>query len=208
MPDSRAFHGFQEGISLERIREDMREFAEERDWNQFHSPRNLLLALVGEVGELSEIFQWKGEVRPGLPKFSDAERVHVGEEMSDVLLYLVRLADRCQIDLASAALRKMRRNAEKYPADKARGKSDKYTKYAVGNKTGAVDGKGSRATSDDAKGGLSGGKNDGKNDGKKEASLTVEKSVENNQNGTGFLVPLIAAGLIYLVIYMAVSGHF
>mmetsp|Transcript_16496 Transcript_16496/g.24843 ORF Transcript_16496/g.24843 Transcript_16496/m.24843 type:complete len:173 (+) Transcript_16496:85-603(+) len=107
----------------------MREFAEERDWNQFHLPRNLLLALVGEVGELSEIFQWKGEVKPGCPSFKEEERVHLGEELSDVLLYLIRLADRCNIDLASAVIRKMKMNAEKYPAKQARGRSDKYTAY-------------------------------------------------------------------------------
>lgn len=82
-----------------------------------------MLALVGEVGELSEIFQWKGEVSPGLEGFTDEEKEHVGEEMSDVLLYLVRMADRCNIDLAGAAMLKIQKNAKKYPSDVCYGKS-------------------------------------------------------------------------------------
>lgn len=71
---------------------------------------------VGEVGELSEIFQWKGEVPKGLLDWKDEEKVHLGEELSDVLLYLVRLSDICGIDLGNAALRKLQLNALKYPA--------------------------------------------------------------------------------------------
>mmetsp|Transcript_16214 Transcript_16214/g.20088 ORF Transcript_16214/g.20088 Transcript_16214/m.20088 type:complete len:138 (+) Transcript_16214:75-488(+) len=116
--------------SLGEIKERMRKFADERDWNQFHSPRNILLALVGEVGELSEIFQWRGEVEKGLPTFSAAEKVHTGEELADVLLYLVRLADRCDIDLAKAVKEKMDKNERKYPAETVRGSSKKYTEYS------------------------------------------------------------------------------
>lgn len=93
----------------------LEEFARVRGWEQYHSPRNLLLALVGEVGELSEIFQWKGEVERGLPNWSAAEREHLEEEVSDVLLYLVRLADVCGLDLGHAALSKLVKNANKYP---------------------------------------------------------------------------------------------
>ncbi|KAK7287251.1 hypothetical protein RIF29_00424 [Crotalaria pallida] len=71
---------------------------------------------VGEVGELSEIFQWKGEVPKGLPDWKEEEKVHLGEELSDVLLYLVRLSDICGVDLGKAALRKVELNAIKYPA--------------------------------------------------------------------------------------------
>jgi dCTP diphosphatase len=97
-----------------------REFAKVRDWDQFHTPRNLALALVGEVGELCEIFQWKGEVEPGLPGFSAREIEHVGEEMSDVLLYLTRMADRCGIDLGEAVVSKLEKNARKYPSEQVR----------------------------------------------------------------------------------------
>lgn len=89
----------------------------------------IFLWQVGEVGELSELFQWRGEVAPGLPTFSEAEKTHVGEEMSDVLLYLVRLADRCDIDLAQAVTEKMKKNALKYPAEACKGSSSKYHAY-------------------------------------------------------------------------------
>ncbi|XP_033743771.1 dCTP pyrophosphatase 1-like [Pecten maximus] len=120
---------FSDDPSLEKIRELMSIFAKERNWNQYHTPRNILLALVGEVGELAEIFQWKGEVKEGLPDFTDKEKTHVAQEMSDVMLYLVRLADRCHIDLPTAVINKMEQNRQKYPADKVYGKSDKYTEY-------------------------------------------------------------------------------
>ena len=71
---------------------------------------------MGEVGELSEIFQWKGEVPKGLPDWKEEEKVHLGEELSDVLLYLVRLSDVCGVDLGKAALRKFELKAIKYPA--------------------------------------------------------------------------------------------
>ncbi|XP_056001871.1 uncharacterized protein LOC125664837 [Ostrea edulis] len=115
--------------TLEKIRQIQAAFCRERDWDQFHKPRNLLLALVGEVGELAEIFQWKGEVDVGLPDFSDKEKEHVGQEMSDILIYLVRLADKCQIDLPSAVLKKIDHNGLKYPAHKVKGKNKKYTDY-------------------------------------------------------------------------------
>ncbi|MQL87394.1 hypothetical protein Taro_019959 [Colocasia esculenta] len=102
-------------VSLEELRERLANFAKEREWDQFHSPRNLLLALVGEVGELSEIFQWRGEVARGLPNWSASDKEHLGEELSDVLLYLVRLADVCGLDLGSAALTKLVKNGHKYP---------------------------------------------------------------------------------------------
>uniref|UniRef100_A0A0D9VG01 Uncharacterized protein n=1 Tax=Leersia perrieri TaxID=77586 RepID=A0A0D9VG01_9ORYZ len=117
-------------VRLEELRKRMAEFARERDWEQFHSPRNLLLALVGEVGELSEIFQWKGEVPKGLPGWEEAEKVHLGEELADVLLYLVRLSDICGVDLGKAALRKMEINARKYPASQCKGSSKKHTYYS------------------------------------------------------------------------------
>ncbi|MBA0605630.1 hypothetical protein Godav_018183 [Gossypium davidsonii] len=102
-----------ERVSLDFLKHKMAKFAKERDWDHFHTPRNLLL---GPVGEVSEIFQWKGEVPKGLPDWKEEERIHLGEELSDVLLYLVRLADMCGIDLGKAALRKLQLNAIKYKA--------------------------------------------------------------------------------------------
>jgi NTP pyrophosphatase (non-canonical NTP hydrolase) len=83
----------------------------------------VLLLQVGEVGELSEIFQWKGEVPRGLADWNEADKEHLGEELSDVLLYLVRLADVCDIDLGTAALRKLQKNALKYPVSLCKGSS-------------------------------------------------------------------------------------
>ncbi|GMY15564.1 dCTP pyrophosphatase 1-like [Fagus crenata] len=102
-------------VSLQELKDRLAEFAEVRGWDQYHSPRNLLLALVGEVGELSEIFQWKGEVARGLPNWTSDDKEHLEEELSDVLLYLVRLADVCGLDLGQAALTKIVKNAQKYP---------------------------------------------------------------------------------------------
>ncbi|XP_021733528.1 dCTP pyrophosphatase 1-like [Chenopodium quinoa] len=108
----------EESVSLDLLRQKMRDFAKERGWEPYHTPRNLLLALVGEMGELSEIFQWKGEVERGLPNWKEEEKVHLGEELSDVLLYLIQLSDSCGIDLGQVALRKLQLNAVKYPVNK------------------------------------------------------------------------------------------
>ncbi|KAJ1271869.1 hypothetical protein BS78_06G158600 [Paspalum vaginatum] len=103
-------------VSLKQLSKKLEDFAKARDWEQYHSPRNLLLAMIAEVGELSELFMWKGEVRKGLADWDDAEKEHLGEELSDVLLYLIRLSDICGVDLGDAATRKIVKNAVKYPA--------------------------------------------------------------------------------------------
>lgn len=120
--------------TLEELRAASEKFAADRDWDKFHSPRNLLLALVGEVGELAELFQWRMDPVPrGLIGFTSEDKRRVGEEMSDVLLYLIRMADCSGIDLASAVHRKMQLNAEKYPPDLCRGSSAKYHLYSKGS---------------------------------------------------------------------------
>ncbi|XP_066318438.1 uncharacterized protein [Miscanthus floridulus] len=124
-------------VSLETLRKRMADFATERDWELFHSPRNLPLALVR--GELSEIFQWKGEVPKGLPDWDDDEKEHLGEELADVLLYLVRLSDMCCVDLGKAALRKMEINARKCPVGQCKGSSKKHTHYGSTNNVSASD---------------------------------------------------------------------
>jgi dCTP diphosphatase len=117
--------------SLESIRREVSNFAKLREWDQFHSPRNLVLAMMGEVGELAEIFQWKGDEKcnEGLKDWTDEKLIHLGEELSDILLYLVRLSDKCGIDLVAAAKRKLAINGLKYPAAAVKGKSGKYTEY-------------------------------------------------------------------------------
>ncbi|KAL9981824.1 hypothetical protein ACROYT_G010580 [Oculina patagonica] len=120
---------FSEEPSLEKIRQMQSQFAKERDWDQFHQPRNLVLAMVGEVGEVAELFQWKGEVQEGLPDWSPKEKHHLAQELSDVLVYLVRLAEKCHVDLPQEVVAKIAVNSKKYPADLVKGSSKKYTEY-------------------------------------------------------------------------------
>lgn len=107
------------------LTEALRSFAAERDWEQFHTPKNLAAALAVEAGEVLEHFQW---LTPEQSLALTAEqRAGVALELADVLLYLLRLADRSGIDLERAAWDKLALNAKKYPADKARGSARKYT---------------------------------------------------------------------------------
>lgn len=99
---------------LIELRDDMRRFTEERNWSRFHDPKSIILALVGEVGELAELFQW-------LPAESATEKAHAEplhtraeEEISDVLLYLITLADVLDVDLADAAKRKLESSSAKH----------------------------------------------------------------------------------------------
>ena len=107
------------------LRDRLRAFAAERDWEQFHSPKNLSMALMVEAAELLEHFQWLTEAQSA--ELPDETRQAVGEELADILLYLVRLSDRLGIDLREAALRKLEKNALKYPAERVRGSAKKYS---------------------------------------------------------------------------------
>ncbi len=109
------------------LTERLAQFAKERDWEQFHSPKNLAMALIVEAGELVEPLQWLSEEES--LALSEAQQQAVGEEAADVLLYLLRFCDRLGIDLEQAAWAKIEKNAAKYPADKVRGSSRKYTDY-------------------------------------------------------------------------------
>lgn len=105
----------------------LRDFAEERDWEQFHNPKNLAMALAVEAAELLEQFQW---LTPGESAEPDPGRLgRISEEMADVLLYLVRLSDRLGVDLSRAALQKLEQNRRKYPAERVRGDARKYDEY-------------------------------------------------------------------------------
>lgn len=125
---------FSPSITLEQIRATQHKFIDDRDWHRYHTPRNLLLAMVGEVGELSELFQWRGEVGVGLPGWSDDDRRHLRHELADVFLYLVRLSEQCSVDLPNAVLEKIALNERKYPAELVRGSSKKYSEYPDGTK--------------------------------------------------------------------------
>jgi dCTP diphosphatase len=105
----------------------IRKFRLERDWDQYHSPKNLVMALVVEASELAEHFQWLTEEQSGnLPPDKLAE---VKEEVGDVLIYLANLCDKLGIDPLDAAREKMGKNEEKYPVSRVRGKSHKYSEY-------------------------------------------------------------------------------
>lgn len=110
---------------LQSLINSLREFSSQRDWDQFHSPKNLASALTVEAAELLEHFQWLTEAQSR--ELPADKRVAVGEEMADVLLYLLRLSDQLNIDLVDAARRKLALNAAKYPVDRSRGTSKKYT---------------------------------------------------------------------------------
>jgi dCTP diphosphatase len=111
---------------LDALRDKLRVFVAERDWAQFHSPKNLAMALIAEAGELVEHFQWlTPEQADQLPPHTLTE---VQNELADVFIFLVELADRLEVDLLAAAERKLALNAQKYPVDKARGRATKYDK--------------------------------------------------------------------------------
>ncbi|MFZ0048052.1 MAG: nucleotide pyrophosphohydrolase [Streptosporangiaceae bacterium] len=101
---------------LDVLRDRVRQFSAERDWGRFHDPKSVLLALVGEVGELAELFQWLPAGDAAKLAATEPLRTRAGEEMSDVLLYLILLADVLGIDLAAAAQAKLTDNARRYPA--------------------------------------------------------------------------------------------
>jgi dCTP diphosphatase len=109
---------------FEDIRREVAAFATERDWEQFHSPRNLLLALVGEVGEAAEVLRWQGDAQPAVPPEKAEDWA---DELADVLTLLVRLADRSGVDLTAAFASKLEKARKKYPVDKFKGSNRKYT---------------------------------------------------------------------------------
>jgi NTP pyrophosphatase (non-canonical NTP hydrolase) len=113
-------------VSLKSLQHQLRDFAVARDWEQFHSPKNLVMALGGEVGELTEIFQWltADESADIMKKAASAQNVR--DEMADVLAYLLRLADVLDVDLEAALADKIVKNAAKYPVETARSVATKY----------------------------------------------------------------------------------
>jgi dCTP diphosphatase len=106
------------------LADDLREFAKERDWEKFHQPKNLAMALSVEVAELMEHYQWLETM-----EHPTGKEALVQDELADIFIYLVRFADVVGVELLPAAFEKLAKNREKYPADMVRGKSDKYTEY-------------------------------------------------------------------------------
>lgn len=112
---------------LQKIQSLLDEFAQERDWPQFHTPKNLSMALSIEAAELMELFLW--ETTEESFKVKDRAEGPLKEELADVFLYLLRLADILNIDLIESALEKIKINAEKYPVEKSKGNNKKYTQF-------------------------------------------------------------------------------
>jgi NTP pyrophosphatase (non-canonical NTP hydrolase) len=113
--------------SLEKLSAELTAFARERDWEQFHSPKNLCMALAGEAGELLEHFQWLTEGQSAT--LDEAKKEAVALEMADVLIYLVRMAECLDVDLVDAAYRKMAINQARYPKERVRGDARRAEEY-------------------------------------------------------------------------------
>lgn len=112
---------------LINLKHELRNFAQARDWEQFHSPKNLAMALSVEAAELLECFQWLTETQS--QAISGEKLEAIADEIADVQLYLIRLADVLGVDIIAAATRKIAKNGAKYPVDRVRGSSKKYTEY-------------------------------------------------------------------------------
>jgi len=113
--------------SLNELKQKLEDFVAERDWAQFHSPKNLAMAMIVEAAELVEHFQWNTEAESHV--LSAEKREQVGHELADTFVYLLRISQVLNIDLIEAANNKIALNAVKYPVEKARGKNNKYTDY-------------------------------------------------------------------------------
>src|SRR5687767_13139931 len=110
---------------IEALTAALRQFADERDWAQFHTPKNLVMALVGEVGELIEHFQWLTPEESAAVMNDETSARQIADELADVFIYLLRLSDILGVDLLEAARAKLEANARRYPADRVRGSADK-----------------------------------------------------------------------------------
>lgn len=113
--------------TMSELQAQLKAFALERDWETYHTPKNLTLALTGEVGELCELVQWK--TNQEIIKCNEAEKKALSAELADIQMYLARLADVLEIDLMQACQEKLQHNAEKYPVDKAKGNAKKYHEF-------------------------------------------------------------------------------
>jgi NTP pyrophosphatase (non-canonical NTP hydrolase) len=111
---------------LAEFKQQFRQFVADRDWAQFHSPKNLAMALAGEAGELLELFQWL--TQDDSRNLPDEAKQAVAHEIADIQIYLAAMSDRLGIDIGPAVAEKMKLNAEKYPVELARGNALKYSK--------------------------------------------------------------------------------
>lgn len=115
-------------MDIERIKDSLRKFSEDRNWDQFHSPKNLSMALAGEAGELLDVFQWLKEDESTIEQILPKSLEQAKEEIADIFLYLIRLADKLNIDLEQVAIDKIAKNEVKYPVELAKGNALKYNR--------------------------------------------------------------------------------
>jgi NTP pyrophosphatase (non-canonical NTP hydrolase) len=112
-------------MDVKKIQAELAKFAEDRDWEQFHSPKNLSMALAGEAGELLEIFQWLTEDQSSKGSLTSEQLNDAAEEIADIMIYALRLADRLEINVEAAILSKVEKNAARYTVEASRGNAQK-----------------------------------------------------------------------------------
>jgi dCTP diphosphatase len=115
-------------MDIQKIQTLLEEFANDRDWNQFHSPKNLIMALSSEVGELNDIFQWLTEEQSKKENISDANLDLTKEELADIMIYLLRLCDKLDVNIEKEVLNKIELNKEKYSIESSKGNALKYNR--------------------------------------------------------------------------------
>ena len=115
-------------IDLEKIHQEIETMVLDRDWDQFHTIKNLSMALNVESSELMEIFQWMNESQSNQAKDNPLLKSQIEDEVADVFVYLLRIVNKMEIDLEGATLRKIKKNCEKYPVEKSKGNATKYNK--------------------------------------------------------------------------------
>ena len=118
-------------IDVKALKKILADFAKARDWEKFHNPKNLAMAIAGEAGELVELFQWLTAEEASHIKNQEDAKERVSHELADILLYVIRLADQLDINLNTALLNKININNEKYPAEKVKGSAKKYHEYSI-----------------------------------------------------------------------------
>ena len=114
-------------MNIETLKRIIADFSKERDWDKFHNPKNLIMALSSEVGELNDIFQWLS-IDESFEDLSDKNRELAKDEIADILIYLIRLSDKLNIDLKDAVLKKIDKNSKKYPVELSKGNAIKYNR--------------------------------------------------------------------------------
>jgi NTP pyrophosphatase (non-canonical NTP hydrolase) len=113
-------------LDVRALQDRLRAFAAAREWERFHSPKNLVMALAGETGELLELFQWLSDEES--KSLTDEDRMRAAEEVADIQIYILRLTDVLGIGLPEAVQRKLQQNEQKYPVEVSRGSATKYSR--------------------------------------------------------------------------------